>query len=372
MESVDTSPPSRRRSHSAGATLPGNLDLADAMRILDVASALRRESETVESQFNRESMRARLREKLLETARLTGESLTPEQLDAAIDWYFDNLHTYRPPPAGLANTLAHLYIRRGRVAAGLAAVCLLALMIGWLATSAWSPFSPAGRLARQQAAAEQAAQRARQAEARAEAEARRTRLAVEAQLRQRQESLQHTAANLERHTAAIRALTAEEEPRQQAARWQAQGAIYAEGGELEPLQALAQQAAALHDRLAEEYTVSVVSGEGRRSAFERFFEDERGKRLSGHYLIVEARDPRGQILRRRIRNDESGEEEFVTQWAERVSPQVYERLRDDKTSDGILNETRFAEKRAGEQQERIVMPDAQGKPLPRGARITRW
>jgi hypothetical protein len=128
----------------------------------------------------------------------------------------------------------------------------------------------------------------------------------------------------------------------------------------------------LEERQRDEYTVSVVSAPGRQSGFERYFTDREGSRVSGYYLIVEAKKPDGTVVPRRIHNRETGRDEQVTTWAERVPKPVYDRLAKDKREDGILDETTFAVKHRGFADEQITMPGPDGKPLTRMGEITKW
>ena len=170
----------------------------------------------------------------------------------------------------------------------------------------------------------------------------------------------------------MRAISSDSEVSAQLERWTAQSEALARGGDLPELQKLAREVAERRDQLDDEYSISVVLGQQSRSAFERNFTDERGKRISGYYVIVQALDPQGRVVRRRIINAETGATEQVDTWAERVPQAVYERLKADKLADGILNETRFAEKRPGQFEDQVVMPGSDGQPLVRDAQITKW
>ncbi len=90
----------------------GDLPLGEMLRIMDVARALRQEREIAREQFNREEARALLRERLQASTGITGSQVTAAEIEAAIELYFNNLHTYRDPPWGVQVFLAHLYVRR--------------------------------------------------------------------------------------------------------------------------------------------------------------------------------------------------------------------------------------------------------------------
>jgi hypothetical protein len=110
---------------------PVRLSMPESLRILDVALELRQQQDTALAELNQDEMRSRLRKKLLETAELTGESVSADEIDVAIEHYFDTLHSYQDPPMNFNVWLAHLYIRRVRVAAVLLAIVGLVLLIYW-------------------------------------------------------------------------------------------------------------------------------------------------------------------------------------------------------------------------------------------------
>ena len=96
------------------ANSPDAPALNEMLRIMDVATAARRQSELIEQQFDVTKAREVLREKLLSSSSVTGEQLTPEQVDAAIEWYYRNLYAFREPPPSWSLTFAHLYVDRWR------------------------------------------------------------------------------------------------------------------------------------------------------------------------------------------------------------------------------------------------------------------
>jgi len=105
------------------------LSLAETMRIMDVASALRRERELARSVLDAEQIQEQLRRRLKATAEVTGESVSAAEIDAAIRHYYANLHAFREPAKNLSWFLAHLYIRRTWVGLG--------LLASTVALSAW-------------------------------------------------------------------------------------------------------------------------------------------------------------------------------------------------------------------------------------------
>ncbi len=97
-----------------------NLTLQQTLRVMDVAREMRENRQNAEEMFRQDDQRSALREKLLRTARMSGEDVTEAEIDAAIGQYMDRLHTFQAPPAGFGLWLAHAWIWRGRIASGLA------------------------------------------------------------------------------------------------------------------------------------------------------------------------------------------------------------------------------------------------------------
>ena len=108
-----------------------NLRLDEMTRILDVAAELHAREEIVEQQLHLETVKDDLRRRLLAGAAAAGEPLTAEQVDVAIDQYYDNLHAYADPPRSFQTLLANIYVRIGWQLPLLVAAALAA----WLAAS---------------------------------------------------------------------------------------------------------------------------------------------------------------------------------------------------------------------------------------------
>ena len=107
--------------------LPGqNLTLEETLRVMDVAREMRERRETAEELFRRDDMRVSLREKIMRTARLSGDKVTEAEIDAAIDQYLATLHTYEDPKAGFKNFMAHIWVYRDKIAMTMAAVAATA------------------------------------------------------------------------------------------------------------------------------------------------------------------------------------------------------------------------------------------------------
>jgi hypothetical protein len=303
----------------------------EMLRIMDVATTLRLDRELVEEQLNFEDLKARLKERMLAASKVTGESVTPEEVDAAIDRYYANLYTFHEPKMSFAVAMAHAWVRRGPI-------------LGWgfvltLAALVWVIFftPPVSNRA-------------------------------------------HIAAQLDRYinerAHIIRSIARDPRVAPEVDRLTAEAFASRKVWDATRLKTLRQEVDDLEAKLTEEYDIISVPLETRngknQNTIVRYPPDNDGKKIKAYYLFVQARKPDGSALPRRIRSSETAVEKVVTTWGEQIPEAVYERLKKDKLDDGILNETAFAVKRMRVLDEEVTMPGLDGKPLARMGRITEW
>lgn len=94
---------------------PEELTLEQTLRIMDVATTMRKEQAVVDQQLNIEETKAMLRERLLDAAKVTGEHLTEEQVNIAIEHYYDKLHVFDQPKWSFEYFMANVYVMRGTI-----------------------------------------------------------------------------------------------------------------------------------------------------------------------------------------------------------------------------------------------------------------
>jgi len=308
------------------------LQIADMVRILDVAAEMRSDREMASREFAVDETKQLLRERLLESSRLTGDSATPEEIDAAIEHYYQSLYTFREPTWSFSVALAHLYVRRVRLALATVGV-VLAVAVGWLLfnpSSGW--LSPSAR--------------------------------YESQLQATVHDVQSLATSLQSEAVDPQATLLIQE---QVARLN----VAVEKRDLATVQAVRQQLLQWQTILEEEYEVRVVSDPKAKSGMDRYFTDRSGKRVSGYYLIVEAHTADGRVVSRPVKNAETGRTETVKIWGESVPDEVWERIKADKKSDGILDETLFSVKKRGYLAPQIQMKGVSDSDATR-RQITHW
>ncbi|MGB0761154.1 MAG: DUF6384 family protein [Rubripirellula sp.] len=99
-----------------------SLSLQETLRVMDVAREMRDQRETAEEMFRRDDLRTQLRDKLVRTARMSGDNVTEEEIELAIEQFFESVHSYQDPQPGMKSLLAHCWVWRGRLALAAAAL----------------------------------------------------------------------------------------------------------------------------------------------------------------------------------------------------------------------------------------------------------
>jgi hypothetical protein len=329
----------------------------DMLRIMDVASALRRERETAEAQLDLATAKQRLRERLLATAEAAGEKVTPAEVDAAIEHYFAQQHRYADPPRGWKSFWAHLWVMR----VGCLSLLVMAgaLVLGILAlTGAFS--SPPQSLPRPTPPPVEAP--------RVPAPAAPVPAPTPTPTPAPTDALAQAWSQFGRSVAAAEALAADDDARQRVQRERERGTAAHQAADRRRLETAQVDLDRLLARLEQEYSLTIVSRAGERSGIDRYFD---GK-LSGYYVFVEAVTPDGRVLPQSIKNSETGRTETVKQWGEQVSAALWQRIVADKQADGVVDDAIVARKVRGSFAESVVMLDENGKPMRRGRQITQW
>lgn len=313
---------------------PGtNPSLDEMLEILDAAAEMRRDRDRVAEQLNFEQVKARLRERLVAAARASGEPARPEEIDAAIEQYFSRMHAFRDPPLGPEVVLAHVYVRRHALLAGLAAVLGILTLAWFLFLRPSAPLTLTGRT---------------------------------------QKAVARLTAEIDREVTEAAAMAQDPAARSSIEQLKREASSFALQKNTIALDQVRARLDALGKQIEADYVVEIVREPGRRSGIDTYYTDAEGRRIAGYYLIVEARRPGGGKVPLPIRNEESGQTKTVTTWAERVPKEVYDRVAADKRADGRVDDYVYAVKRRGWLNEEIRMKGPDGQPLARLGQITEW
>jgi len=277
-------------------------------------------------------VKAKLRERLLAAAEVSGDSITAEQVDAAVELYYDRLHTYADPPLSVSTALAHVYVRRGTIVKWAVAIAAaIALFWGLLAGG----FFPGER--RDSKLAQQAYER------------------------------------LEETNEGIAQVTSDAQIKSEAAAALATAKALRDEGDYEALGDLVGKQRLLLDTLMQQYELTIPSVPGEESAFPMDFTDANSQTMrSGYYVVVEAKAADGTPVKVRVRDRQSGQPALTSKWAEQVPEAVYNRLKKDKQADGLLDDRVFGVKQRGERDLEVRLEGATGGVLERGGQLTKW
>ncbi len=328
----------------------------DMLRIMDVASALRRERETAEAQLDVATAKVRLRERLLATAAASGEPVTTAEVDAAIEQYFASQHRYEDPPPSWKRFRAHLWVMR--FSCLFLAVLVVSCTFGVMAlVGAFANESPS--VAHKPVVVVPATQPS--APVPTPTPLPTPKPSADAQLAAAWQSFQTTRAAAEK-------VASDDDARQRVQAAIVAGEAAHAGENLQELKDAQAAMATLAARLREAYEVRIISRPGEDSGVERLSNGA----TSGRYVVVEAVTENGRVLTRRIRHGETGAYVDVRKWGEQISDAVWARVVADKRADGIVDEALFARKVAGSYDDVVVLDDGTGKPLRRGRQITQW
>ena len=109
---------------------PANVEkvnLDSLLNVSELATELRKTGEEVDLQFRIDEIKNSWTSKVLAAAKIKGEGLTEEQARTAVEQHFSDLYRFKAPEN--SQTLANLYVSRGKIAkrVGIPAVIILGL-----------------------------------------------------------------------------------------------------------------------------------------------------------------------------------------------------------------------------------------------------
>ncbi len=129
------------------------------------------------------------------------------------------------------------------------------------------------------------------------------------------------------------------------------------------LQQVTAQLQELNTALAQEYEVRIVSKPGVKSGIWRYPHDNPGAK--NYYLVVEAIGTDGAPVSLSITSEEDQTTRTVSMWGERVTEAAYEKVKNDKLDDGIIQQ-----KVAGRKQRGYLKPEYDASFSVQGGKIT--
>lgn len=363
--------------------------LDDLMLAMDIVDTLRHDMRIAERELDDGKRRAEMKKRLGEIYASQGISVPDDMLEEGVRALEQDRFTYKSRATGLQAGLARLYVKRGKLGMALGVL----LVAGALAWAGWYFGLERPRLAREAAVAAELSRGGERLDAamaeittltqspalrkRAEAAAADGRAAAAAgdqaaltraldglgAITAEAKELAALPARIDTALAAIRteavddpaldsAAVLEGEARRALAAYDGTGARSA-AEKLEALQALLRQS----------YEIRIVQADDVPSGVWRI--PEVNPLARNYYLIVEAVEPDGSAIDMTITSEESRKTSTVKRWGVRVSQEVFDTVRRDKSDDGIIQNDRVAEKKRGMSTPEWAIP------APPGA-ITEW
>jgi hypothetical protein len=290
----------------------------DLMLAMDVVDTLRHNQDLALRELDEPRREAELIDRLREIYRGQGIAVPDSVLHEGVRALKESRFLYTPPAPSWRTTLAHGWVSRQRIGKVLL-VGAAAVALGW-AIYEFGVVGPAERRAQEQRL--EVTERLPKALERAHAEA-----SAEARVQPARERADEIA----------------KDGRSALGRGDAAGA-----------RAAINQLDLLRADLRREYTLRIVSKPNEPSGVWRL--PRRNPLGRNYYLIVEPIAPDGRVLSLPITSEEDGEKATVSRWGVRVSKEVFDRVRQDKNDNGIIDNSRVGEKRRGGLEIDYLMP----------------
>lgn len=115
---------------------------------------------------------------------------------------------------------------------------------------------------------------------------------------------------------------------------------------------------ALTDLIATSYTMKIVNEDGVKSGIWRY--PNNNPNVKNYYVVVDALDASGNPVSVKVVNEETGKSETASRFAVRVSEAEYERVKEDKMDNGIIEHALVGTKEAGKMAPEFQVDTAGG------------
>jgi len=283
--------------------------LDDLMMAMDVVDTLRHEQAVVEKEIAADDRDAYMLNRLREIYKSQGIDVPDHILKAGVEDLKADRFVYKPKGSGFSRMLATIYVTRAtwsKWAGGALAALVIAVL-------AWQFLVVAPR--------ERAA------------------IALQQELT---ETIPQSIASLSER---VKSLTNDPEIVAEADRLATTGKLAAEDGNVETARKAVDDLRDIATALNQVFEVRIVSRPGTMTGVERVPDVNRTQ--ANYYIVVEAIGPDGNALTRKIVSEENNETQEVSLWAQRVTPALYRKVRDDKVQDGIVQDSLLGTKKQG-------------------------
>jgi hypothetical protein len=308
------------------AAPPPPQKLDELMMAMDVVDTIRHRELLVERELDQGTRDDQLRDRLRDIYKGQGIEVPDRVIDEGIKALKDSRFVYTPPKPGLAVTFATMWVNRARILWTAFSILLVVvgLRVGYYYLVERPPI----------VAAETA------------------HIELSETL---PKALDTSYANVLRDAKVAEART-------QAASLLAAGKAAIARGDVDETREQVAALEALDAKLVQTYELRIVSRADEDTGIIR---SPRGSDADNYYVIVEAIGADGRAMRMDIVNEEDQRTHRRKTWGIRVSEDVFNRVRDDKMDDGIVENRTLGRKLRGELQVHYNMPVL-------GGTITKW
>ena len=277
---------------------PRKLD--DVLLAMDVVDTLRHRTRVVDMELNAEAREQQLIDRLKEIYGAQGIDVPEKILKDGVKALEEQRFVYKPPPPSFGTKLAHLYVSRKKWLPGVAMAFVALIAMGGVALfSVRAGEAEWKRLPTEIARLSDAGQK----------------LAIDPAVDTQIQAMERTG---------LRAVAENDRGDAKA------------------------QLAALKDinaQLAAEYDIRIAVQESTIAFYRIPPNNPMGR---NYYIVVEAVPPGGGRLDLPIRNDETGKTERVDLWAQRVGKLTFDKIAEEKTGSGIIQNDVLGHKAPGE------------------------
>ncbi|EIC20862.1 DUF6384 family protein [Thiorhodovibrio frisius] len=289
--------------------------LDDLMLAMDVVDTLRRRERLVKRELDGAGREQDLKDRLHKIYHAQGIEVSDQILEEGVAALKEDRFVYKPPVRSLAVTFAWVYVSRGRWGKWLLGG-LTAVIAAW-ALNYVIFVAPDAALPHQLA----------------EVHAETIAIAQSGEARARAEQLLET------------------------------GQAAARSGDTDAARQALAALDAMQSILRQEYSLRILNRPGEQTGVWRI--PDINTQARNYYIIVEAVDLSGGVLRVPITNEETGKTEMVTAWGLRVDKPVFDAVARDKQDDGIIEHNSFGQKARG-----ALTPSYEMRTT--GGAITQW
>lgn len=293
--------------------------LEDLMAAMDVVDTLRHSQKLVDRELDAESRRERLIVRLREIYASQGLAVTDEMLEEGVKALEEERFQYSPPKEGFSHKLARLYIARDK---WLKPFIAFIFLLGLVLSLCWFTL-----------------------------------------IQPERNAIKQLPQQLMDEVDSLKGLTSDSAVLQLANELNAQATQAIKDKDYKAAEKSIDQLRLIQTQINQSYSIRIVQSPGESSGIWRI--PDVNQQARNYYLIVEAVNSLGKVIKLPITSEETGRVRSVNKWGVRVSADLFNRVASDKSDDGIIQNREIGKKASGEYQPRYFVQVQDGM-------VTEW